>query len=218
MGSKPCAQVARARNVGGNRRFRIGCALQKQPEIPIDCCGEVAASEPGPPSLPQLHAVRAGLSARRGRWCRRGICDNMKTAVETVFVGKGRVYNRRFLQMRSHYLVDPVACTRRHLGGRRGQVENQVGLVRERFFTPRLRLKSYDEILRRGKLRDQRAAVSEHPLLRESGPSARPMNPDWARELQDQCLDQDVALFFKQWGGPPGGVARRKTLGRLSAL
>src|SRR5712671_1473330 len=35
----------------------------------------------------------------------------MKTAVETVFVGKNRLYNRRFLQMCSHYLVDPVACT-----------------------------------------------------------------------------------------------------------
>ena len=31
--------------------------------------------------------------------CGRGIYDNMKTAVETVFVGKDRLYNRRFLQM-----------------------------------------------------------------------------------------------------------------------
>ena len=36
--------------------------------------------------------------------CGRGIYDNMKTAVETVFVGKDRLYNRRFLQMCSHYL------------------------------------------------------------------------------------------------------------------
>jgi transposase len=43
--------------------------------------------------------------------CQRGIYDNMKTAVETIPVGKDRVYNRRFLQMCSHYLVDPVACT-----------------------------------------------------------------------------------------------------------
>ena len=43
--------------------------------------------------------------------CRRGIYDNMKTAVETIFVGKERAYNRRFLQMCGHYLVDPVACT-----------------------------------------------------------------------------------------------------------
>ena len=43
--------------------------------------------------------------------CGRGIYDNMKTAVETVFVGKDRLYNRRFLQMCSHYLVEPVAYT-----------------------------------------------------------------------------------------------------------
>ena len=77
--------------------------------------------------------------------CGRGIYDNMKTAVETIFVGKERLYNRRFLQMCSHYLVDPVACTPAS-GWEKGQVENQVGLVRERFFTPRLRFKSYDEL------------------------------------------------------------------------
>jgi transposase len=77
--------------------------------------------------------------------CRRGIYDNMKTAVETVFVGKDRLYNRRFLQMCSHYLVEPVACTPAS-GWEKGQVENQVGLVRERFFTPRLRFKNYDEL------------------------------------------------------------------------
>src|SRR5271165_1171006 len=77
--------------------------------------------------------------------CGRGIYDNMKTAVETVFVGKDRQYNRRFLQMCSHHLVEPVACTPA-AGWEKGQVENQVGLVRERFFTPRLRFKSYDEL------------------------------------------------------------------------
>jgi hypothetical protein len=77
--------------------------------------------------------------------CTRGIYDNMKTAVEAVFVGKERVYNRRFLQMCSHYLVPPVACTPAS-GWEKGQVENQVGLVRERFFTPRLRVKSLEEL------------------------------------------------------------------------
>lgn len=37
--------------------------------------------------------------------CARGIYDNMKTAVEAVFTGKERHYNRRFLQMCNHYLV-----------------------------------------------------------------------------------------------------------------
>jgi transposase len=77
--------------------------------------------------------------------CTRGIYDNMKTAVETIFVGKERAYNRRFLQMCGHYLVDPVACTPAS-GWEKGQVENQVGLVRERFFTPRIRVKSYEEM------------------------------------------------------------------------
>jgi transposase len=77
--------------------------------------------------------------------CTRGIYDNMKTVVETIFAGKDRQYNRRFLQMCAHHLVDPVACTPAS-GWEKGQVENQVGLVRERFFTPRLRFKTYDEL------------------------------------------------------------------------
>ena len=77
--------------------------------------------------------------------CVRGIYDNMKTAVDTIFVGKDRQYNRRFMQMCSHHLVEPVACTPAS-GWEKGQVENQVGLVRERFFAPRLKVKSYDEL------------------------------------------------------------------------
>jgi protein gp37 len=43
----------------------------------------------------------------------------------------------------------------------------------------------------------------------ESGPGARPMKIDWAREIRDQCAEQNVAFFFKQWGG-----IRPKTGGR----
>ncbi|MGE3245064.1 MAG: phage Gp37/Gp68 family protein [Beijerinckiaceae bacterium] len=34
----------------------------------------------------------------------------------------------------------------------------------------------------------------------ESGPDARPMHPDWAQSLRDQCAAAGVAYFFKQWG------------------
>lgn len=34
----------------------------------------------------------------------------------------------------------------------------------------------------------------------ESGPGARPMHPDWARSLRDQCASANVPFFFKQWG------------------
>jgi len=99
--------------------------------------------------------------------CTRGIYDNMKTAVETIFVGKERAYNRRFVQMCGHYLVEPVACTPAS-GWEKGQVENQVGLVRERFFAPRLRVKSYDEL--NAWLMDQCIAYAKahrHPELRD---------------------------------------------------
>jgi transposase len=55
--------------------------------------------------------------------CARGIYDNMKTAVETIFVGKERAYNRRFLQMCGHYLVEPVTCTPAS-GWEKGQVRS----------------------------------------------------------------------------------------------
>ncbi|MCY4501936.1 MAG: phage Gp37/Gp68 family protein [Alphaproteobacteria bacterium] len=44
----------------------------------------------------------------------------------------------------------------------------------------------------------------------ESGPRARPMRVRWVQEINDLCFDQDVAFFFKQWGGP-----RPKSAGRL---
>ncbi len=35
----------------------------------------------------------------------------------------------------------------------------------------------------------------------ESGPKSRPMEPEWARSIRDQCLEANVPFFFKQWGG-----------------
>lgn len=35
----------------------------------------------------------------------------------------------------------------------------------------------------------------------ESGPGARPLRPAWVRAIRDQCVNEDVAFLFKQWGG-----------------
>jgi len=72
-----------------------------------------------------------------GGSCRRGIYDNLKTVVTKILQGKDRVFHRRFLQLASHYLVDPVACTPA-AGWEKGQVESQVSFLRQRLFTPRL--------------------------------------------------------------------------------
>ena len=48
----------------------------------------------------------------------------------------------------------------------------------------------------------------------ESGPGARPMDPDWARDLRDRCATADVPFLFKQWGNwAPTGA---QVLGRLA--
>lgn len=44
----------------------------------------------------------------------------------------------------------------------------------------------------------------------ESGPGARPMNPDWVFDIRNQCQTARVPFFFKQWGG-----TKKKKAGRL---
>jgi transposase len=102
-----------------------------------------------------------------GGVCRIGIYDNMKTAVETIFVGKARKYNHRFVQMCSHHLVEPRACTPA-AGWEKGQIENQVGNLRDRFFLPKPRIKSLTGL--NAKLEDQCVAYAKatmHPEFRD---------------------------------------------------
>jgi len=80
-----------------------------------------------------------------GGTCLRGIYDNMKTAVTKILEGKDRLFNRRFLQMCSHYLVEPVACSPGS-GWEKGQVEKQVKNIREWLFTPMPRFKDIAEL------------------------------------------------------------------------
>ena len=51
----------------------------------------------------------------------------------------------------------------------------------------------------------------------ESGPNARPMHPDWVRNLRDRCIAADVPFFFKQWGGPTAKAGGRMLDDRLWA-
>jgi protein gp37 len=51
----------------------------------------------------------------------------------------------------------------------------------------------------------------------ESGPRARPMDSDWARDIRDQCLAAEVPFFFKQWGvfNARGERQSKKASGRI---
>jgi transposase len=89
-------------------------------------------------SLEMVMDAHAQGFAFFGGVCRRGIYDNMKTVVTKILLGKERTFHPRFLGMAAHYLFEPVACTPA-AGWEKGQVENQVGLARTRFFARRRR-------------------------------------------------------------------------------
>jgi transposase len=80
-----------------------------------------------------------------GGVAKRGIYDNLKTAVDAILIGRERTFNRRFLQLCSHYLVEPVACTPAS-GWEKGQVERQVHDLRETLFKPRPKVSSLAEL------------------------------------------------------------------------
>ncbi|MGV1080866.1 MAG: IS21 family transposase [Candidatus Nanopelagicales bacterium] len=92
----------------------------------------------------------------------RMVYDNPKTIVDTVFVGKERKFNRRFLTLANHYLFEPVACTPA-AGWEKGQIENQVGNVREWLFTPRARFADFNELNAWLEQRCEELAGRQHP-------------------------------------------------------
>jgi transposase len=138
-----------------------------------------------------------------GGLCERGIYDNPKTIVSEIKKGKDREYNRRFLQMASHYLFEPCACTP-SAGWEKGQVENQVGVKRRSVFVPRLRFESFEEL--NAHLREQmiiEAHNNSHPeytdksvweVYEEEYPYLRRQASDFAgysaeeRRAGNQCL------------------------------
>jgi hypothetical protein len=102
-----------------------------------------------------------------GGLCERGIYDNPKTIVQEIGLGKEREYNKRFLQLSSHYLFEPCACTP-SAGWEKGQVENQVGTNRTSVFIPCLKFESLAEL--NAHLEEQMLALAytlRHPEFNE---------------------------------------------------
>lgn len=93
---------------------------------------------------------------------KRMMYDNPKPIVDAIFVGKARQFNRRFLTLANHYLFEPVACTPES-GWEKGQVENQVGNVREWLFTPTPRFKGFAELNAWLAVRCEELAQRKHP-------------------------------------------------------
>jgi transposase len=96
----------------------------------------------------------------------RMVYDNLKAVVETIFTGKERLFNRRFMVLANHYLFEPVACTPAS-GWEKGQVENQVGNIREWLFTPLARFASFEALNEWLATRCRELAARKHPVTPE---------------------------------------------------
>jgi len=93
----------------------------------------------------------------------RMVYDNLKAVVETIFTGKERLFNRRFMVLANHYLFEPVACTPAS-GWEKGQVEKQVGNIREWLFTPLARFASFEALNDWLATRCRELAARKHPV------------------------------------------------------
>lgn len=96
----------------------------------------------------------------------RMVYDNLKSVVETILTGKERVFNRRFMVLANHYVFEPVACTPAS-GWEKGQVENQVGNIREWLFTPLARFASFEALNEWLAMRCRELAARKHPVTPE---------------------------------------------------
>ena len=96
----------------------------------------------------------------------RMVYDNLKAVVETIFTGKERQFNRRFMVLANHYLFEPIACTPAS-GWEKGQVENQVGNIREWLFTPLARFASFDALNGWLATRCRELSQRKHPVTPE---------------------------------------------------
>ncbi len=89
------------------------------------------------------------------------------------------------------------------------ETSDHLWRVRELRATPAaVRFISFEPLL--GPVTDAQLAGIHWAIVGgESGPGARPMASDWVRTIRDRCAEQNVAFFFKQWGGK-----RKKKTGR----
>ena len=101
----------------------------------------------------------------------RMVYDNLKAVVETIFTGKQRLFNRRFMVLANHYLFEPVACTPAS-GWEKGQVENQVGNIREWLFTPLARFANFEALNAWLATRCRELAARKHPVPPEQSIAA----------------------------------------------
>jgi transposase len=134
---------------------------------------------------------------------KRMVYDNLKTVVDAVFVGKERRFNRRFLALANHYLFEPVACTPES-GWEKGQVENQVGNIREWLFTPMAKFEDF-------------AALNGWLAKRCRELAGRPHPEHTSRSIAD-CFAEEQSLLMPVKAAFEGYVEEMKRVSQLCLI
>jgi transposase len=133
----------------------------------------------------------------------RGIYDNMKTAVDGVFKGKERTFNRRFLALMDHYLIEPTACNPA-AGWEKGQIENQVDNVRDWVFKPRLKFNTLEEL--------------NAYLLQQCQLLAEQRHHPTQQEHKIEAVFQEEISYFRALNQPFDGYKEISTLAHSTCL
>ena len=97
---------------------------------------------------------------------KRVLIDNPKTMVIKIGKGKARDFHPRFLALMNHYLIEPVACTPAS-GWEKGQVENQVNVLRHQLFTPQLQFDDLTALNQHLYACCQQLGQKRHPIDKE---------------------------------------------------
>jgi len=111
---------------------------------------------------------------------KRVLIDNPKTMVVKIGKGKERDFHSRFLALMNHYLIKPVACTPAS-GWEKGQVENQVHVIRKQLFTPQL---SFDDL----------ASLNTH-LLACCNTLGQKRHPQYKDQTVDEVFEQEQSTL-----------------------
>jgi len=125
-----------------------------------------------------------------GGLCRRGIYDNLRTAVKQLLKGHHPKLQERFIQFSSYYLYEPQFCNPAR-GNEKGRVEHKVGYVERNFFSPTPHFETLEELNERLlTFCISKSRMSKHPDMPEK-------NCWEVFEAEKECLVQLPSYGFE---------------------
>jgi transposase len=160
---------------------------------------------------------------------RRVRYDNLKSAVEKVLKGRGRIESERFIALRSHYGFDSFFCQPGIKGAHeKGGVEGEIGRFRRRHMVPVPHVSSIAELNEllltavdkddKRHIAGRKASVAEHFALEADHLEALPAEPFDYKAVDNFRVDRKARLHVRgAWYSVPARYAGRRLDVRIGA-